>query len=219
MMADMEQELNHSKERAETLEREVIGLDYRILVFTLRQQMECKFRLLKLQVISLRVKSESRSVGVQVDELVINIDKQHQLMHLPSLHFYLFSYQPKDVTPDHQNNSQTPAVKIERIEGTSVSSRNMFTNTTNKGRPKGISRSPSTIVSTAHIFDVLTAICNKNEVAVKTEKLQKISVRVRTFNFYLVQRSVFHLISILDRYFFINSEKQCVYESRKGMCL
>lgn len=48
MMADMEQELNHSKERVETLEREVIGLDYRILVFTLRQQMECKFRLLKL---------------------------------------------------------------------------------------------------------------------------------------------------------------------------
>ncbi len=28
LMSDMEQELNHLKERAETLEREVIGLDY-----------------------------------------------------------------------------------------------------------------------------------------------------------------------------------------------
>jgi hypothetical protein len=35
MMADMEKELNHSKERADTLEREVIGLDYGILVFLL----------------------------------------------------------------------------------------------------------------------------------------------------------------------------------------
>ncbi len=35
MMADMEKELNNSKERADTLEREVIGLDYRILVFLL----------------------------------------------------------------------------------------------------------------------------------------------------------------------------------------
>ncbi len=49
IMADLEQELNHSKERAETLEREVIGLDYRIFsLFAIRQNMECTFCMLKL---------------------------------------------------------------------------------------------------------------------------------------------------------------------------
>lgn len=95
-------------------------------------------------------------------------------MHLQSLHAYLFSYQTNDVTADQQNSSEpTDAVKIERIEGSPASYTNMYTNSTDKDRPKEIPRSPSATVPC--IFEMPTENINTNKVVVKTEKLQKIS--------------------------------------------
>ena len=103
-------------------------------------------------------------------------------MHLPVPIFILSFSQEAGVTPDQQNNCPTPSIKIERMEEPSALSGNVFAHTTNKDRPnKEIPCSPpSRVSSTVPFLKTPTTNC-KREIVVKTEKLQKIAIPIRTF--------------------------------------